>query len=148
MIEKMAQRVSFYLVVLLLGFLSRASAQEHLPRSFGLSDYLSSGYDSSQRGISAPLRYFSLTENKQYRNRIKLFSISSKFLKEIEQTQDLPPFLQPASLVMGVKEWKGIVVKNYSFFCRQEYRFQKATGVPLRFRLGSLDYVNWLEYGR
>ena len=144
----MVQRISFYLVVSLLGFLSRVSAQVDPLPSFSLSDYLSSGYDSSQRGISAPFRYLRITENKQNRNWLSGFSISPKFLKEIEQTQELPAWLAPVAPVPAGNEWKGIVVKNYSFFCRQEYRFQKATGVPLRVRLGSLDYVNWLEYGR
>ncbi|MEO7445414.1 MAG: hypothetical protein ABIT96_04330 [Ferruginibacter sp.] len=32
-----------------------------------------------------------------------------------------------------------------SFFCRQEYKLETATGLPFRFRLGSLDYCNYLE---
>ncbi|XZF15677.1 hypothetical protein ACTHGU_06035 [Chitinophagaceae bacterium MMS25-I14] len=34
---------------------------------------------------------------------------------------------------------------NPGFFCRQEVKMDRKLPLPLRFRLGSLQYCNWLE---
>lgn len=34
---------------------------------------------------------------------------------------------------------------SLGFICRKELQLDKITPIPFRFRLGSLEYVNWLE---
>jgi hypothetical protein len=36
-------------------------------------------------------------------------------------------------------------VNTLGVICRQELKLDKLTPMPVRFRLGSLEYVNWLE---
>jgi hypothetical protein len=33
---------------------------------------------------------------------------------------------------------------NYGFFCRQELQMEKRN-IPVKLRVGSMDYCNWLE---
>lgn len=36
-------------------------------------------------------------------------------------------------------------VKNLGFFCKQEWKLEALTKIPLRFRIGSVNYCDWME---
>ena len=50
--------------------------------------------------------------------------------------------LNPASCSVIAGDYH---TQGFGFFCKKELQFEKATKIPLRFRLGSLQYNNYLE---
>ena len=49
-------------------------------------------------------------------------------------------YLPPVSVISS-----NYYTNNFGFFCKKELQFEKATKIPLRFRLGSLQYNDYLE---
>jgi len=51
-------------------------------------------------------------------------------------------FLNPLSCSVIAADY---YTQGFGFFCKKELQFEKASKIPLRFRLGSLQYNNYLE---
>jgi hypothetical protein len=68
---------------------------------------------------------------------------------KILQKNDISILNRPAPLpsISGLQSAFRIdfPVAQMPFFCRQEYKYEKLTGIPLRFRVGSLQECDWLE---
>ncbi len=55
-------------------------------------------------------------------------------------------FVKPdTTLKLGAVLPRNFATCNYGFFCKQELKLEKQTHVPIKFRLGSIEYTNWLE---
>ncbi|ULQ52228.1 hypothetical protein [Flavihumibacter fluvii] len=90
--------------------------------------------NAQQASISMPAAY-------SLKDSLKLPEISKKNLYISTRLAETVPFgylpKRPVDANYFTRHW--------GIFCEGEWRLEKKTGLPLRFRLGSLEYVDRLE---
>jgi len=55
------------------------------------------------------------------------------------------PVLRPLSLQAPASISNNFYTQHFGFFCQQELKLEKVSGLPLRIRLGSLEQCNRIE---
>ncbi len=74
-------------------------------------------------------QYFIQGNKNIHSNRLVIFSNAPVF-NQYNQIKILP---------------QGYYYSQLGFFCKTELKFESATKVPFKFRLGSVSYNDWLE---
>jgi hypothetical protein len=92
-------------------------------------------------------------QNATFPSEKKIFKLELK-KSNLLQLINNPVLQNPESLNQKIlftelsqssKLYEDYYVQHLGFFCMKEYKFEKATHIPLKFRLGSLEYCNYLE---
>jgi hypothetical protein len=87
---------------------------------------------------------FSIARSFKYSNGNVKNTRLMTFSGEIKALPEVFRFLS-SSFKLYNPVAKDFYTSQLSFFCRQELLIEKATSIPLRFRLGSLQYTDYLE---
>lgn len=79
----------------------------------------------------------------------KPIKISYHYFQKEKKWNTIPPGLSRPDIHLTAVSCSAVVAdfytQNFGFFCKKELQFEKATKIPVRFRLGSLQYNDYLE---
>ena len=91
--------------------------------------------------IKLPINYDALRKFN-YENQLRLdYQLDYDRKKAVSDSLKI----SAPGLILKAPVQSSFYTEHLGFFCKKEIQLEKITSVPLRFRLGSLDYVNRLE---
>lgn len=127
--RKMRQRTRYFLVVLLLVFAKNIFSQQWVNNFSRRSQISISKYSSLF--IGADTLQVKITNIAKQPGVYNSFSYAEKLATT--------PFRLLAPLSASYYNC------TLGFVCKKEFEFEKKTSIPLRVRIGSLDYTNYME---
>ena len=95
---------------------------------------------------SAPIKYFytvkPTSSSQKNLNIYKYFhQINNKIPAQGVNNNYGNSFNHPVITLISADHY----TRNFGFFCKKELQFEKATKIPFKFRLGSVQYCDWME---
>lgn len=125
----MPQRLCYFLVVFLLIFSGENFGQKN-PSDLVYSQQV----PLNIRFLRGP----ELTDSPEEKNLGKKYPRQPFFYAD--------PVVKPTTIYTSLKSISpSYYTSQLGFFCQKELALDKITPVPLRFRLGSVEYVNYME---
>ena len=116
---------------------------------------LTSQIISAQKIFQQPRTISQVVGKMDYENKEWAYQNSPQYVRNVVFNNNSFSYnlsIRPrSSTANSINNYKNFEIRgvNYqdrlTFFCRQEYKFEKSTKIPLRFRVGSLNYTNYLE---
>jgi hypothetical protein len=120
----MKRKISFVVAVLLTVFVMATKGQQ----GFSLPENKYSKIEWSRK-LDFQKRFFTASRSPGSFSDNKFVSQKIPFTEQAQST-----------LLTG-----NFYAQQLGFVCKKEYKLEKATHIPFRFRLGSLEYCNYLE---
>ncbi len=121
-----SQRTYRFLVVLLLILPLKKFSQQQMPRIGQNSPYILNLPKNLQ--VDLETKMYSYTFNNNIPDKFPI--VTNHYSLSFHSIEIVQPEFYTSHL---------------PFFCKEEFQFEKTTSIPLRIRLGSLDYVNKME---
>ena len=105
--------------------------------------------------LTAVVAAFSLKADAQITDR-RMFDFTVLHTPDYKRALPASHTISPVEISPGIKSLQQMesfplpvaidaATQHLPFFCRQELTAEKRFGVPLRLRLGSVQYTDWLE---